>query len=557
MANQEHLEILKRGVEVWNQWRSENLLQEIDLREVDLNGISFRGANLRDADLQGINLNNADLTDADLSKANLTGAELTNATINNADLRGALVANTKFTDADLTGANFYGTDLRTAELNNANLSEANLDLTDLRDANLHNAKLISATLYGAQLIKANILGANFSNANLLKANLNRAKLIGVNFNGANLTNVNLILADLREADLSNAIACDADFSRADLRNTNLINSNLHNSDLTRADLSYANCEAADFSLADLRMARLIKANLNGAVLTNAHLWQTQRAGWSIKGVVCESAYFEEDDNSVINFAPGEFERLYSDKTKIVLFYRDGINTLEISTLPALVKYLEESCSGCNLRLESIADSSGGAVVTLAIDNADDISSESLKQLKTELEETARQVIEFERKALVERETRLQLEGEVKQLNSVVDKLILKPSFAYYNQENTTVGDVKMGDTFNTNQAGAVGPNAHAHDMTFNQIGGQIEQSMDLSKLAAELVRLREAMSQEAKEPDHYVALGEVAKAEQAAKAKDSSKVAESLKAAGKWALDTATKIGTSLATEAIKKSIGM
>jgi hypothetical protein len=94
-------------------------------------------------------------------------------------------------------------------------------------------------------------------------------------------------------------------------------------------------------------------------------------------------------------------------------------------------------------------------------------------------------------------------------------------------------------------------------MTFNQIGGNIERSMDLSALAGELVALRAAMTQEATETGHYIAIGEVAKAEEAAKAKDLSKVAQSLKAAGKWTLDVATKIGTSLATEALKESIGI
>jgi hypothetical protein len=32
----------------------------------------------------------------------------------------------------------------------------------------------------------------------------------------------------------------------------------------------------------------------------------------------------------------------------------------------------------------------------------------------------------------------------------------------------------MGDQYNVGQAGAVGPNAHAHNMVFNQIGSQIE-----------------------------------------------------------------------------------
>jgi hypothetical protein len=65
------------------------------------------------------------------------------------------------------------------------------------------------------------------------------------------------------------------------------------------------------------------------------------------------------------------------------------------------------------------------------------------------------------------------------------------------------------------------------------------------------------MSEEAKEPEHGTAIRAIATAEEAATAKDSSKVAESLKGAGKWALDVASKIGTSLATEAIKQSMGM
>lgn len=51
--------------------------------------------------------------------------------------------------------------------------------------------------------------------------------------------------------------------------------------------------------------------------------------------------------------------------------------------------------------------------------------------------------------------------------------------------------------------------------------------------------------------------GSVMEAEVAAKVKDSSKVAESLKSAGKWTLDLASKIGASLAAEAIKHSMGM
>lgn len=94
-------------------------------------------------------------------------------------------------------------------------------------------------------------------------------------------------------------------------------------------------------------------------------------------------------------------------------------------------------------------------------------------------------------------------------------------------------------------------------MAFNQIGGNIERAMDIPVLAGELATLRQVMKGEATEPEHDAAVGEVAKAEQVAKAKDSSKVAENLKGAGKWALDVATKIGTTLASEALKESMGL
>lgn len=124
------------------------------------------------------------------------------------------------------------------------------------------------------------------------------------------------------------------------------------------------------------------------------------------------------------------------------------------------------------------------------------------------------------------------------------------------QQHTQIGEVKMGDTYEAGQVGAMGPNAHAHDMTFNQIWNQLQSSVDLSQLANELSRVRQEMKKEAVEPEQDIAVSEIAKAEQSAKSGDGSKTLEHLKSAGKWALDTATKIGTSLAVEAIKKSMG-
>lgn len=120
------------------------------------------------------------------------------------------------------------------------------------------------------------------------------------------------------------------------------------------------------------------------------------------------------------------------------------------------------------------------------------------------------------------------------------------------------GGLRMGDTYDiSGQAGAVGPNAHAHDINFTQVGRQIEKSVDLSRLAEELSKLRQAMKAEAKEVEQDIAISDIAKAEQAAKAKDSSKVAEYLKSAGQWSLEIASKIGVPLAIEALKQATGI
>jgi len=121
--------------------------------------------------------------------------------------------------------------------------------------------------------------------------------------------------------------------------------------------------------------------------------------------------------------------------------------------------------------------------------------------------------------------------------------------------NLTLIDIAMRDSYKVGQAGAVGPNAHSHDMTFNQVWTELQATIDIPMLAEELSRLRREMRKAAIEPEQDIATSEIARAEQSAKAGDGSKTVAYLKSAGKWALDVATKIGTSIAAEAIKKSM--
>ena len=59
MANQEHLDILKRGEEVWNQWRKEHADIQPNLSRANLRGTIFIGVNLGGTDLRNAGIPNS------------------------------------------------------------------------------------------------------------------------------------------------------------------------------------------------------------------------------------------------------------------------------------------------------------------------------------------------------------------------------------------------------------------------------------------------------------------------------------------------------------------
>ncbi len=167
VANKEHLEILKQGVEAWNRWREENPDVWPDLRGADL-----RRANLRGADLRG-----ADLREADLRAAILFRANLREANLRRADLSGAILSRANLREANLREADLYG-----ADLSRANLFSANLRRTDLSEANLR-----EADPRGADLREAHLFSANLSMANLREADLTAASLLETVFGDTHLS----------------------------------------------------------------------------------------------------------------------------------------------------------------------------------------------------------------------------------------------------------------------------------------------------------------------------------------------------------------------------------
>lgn len=151
MANQEHLNILRQGVEVWNQWKETHPYEDVDLQ----------GADFHTSHLRGVNLSSTDLRNADFS-----GADLTWSNLNRADLSGANLSEVKLTLSVLMEANLTGVRLPKAELTLANLRSSILINTDLRGAKLDRANLINANLGGADFTEAQIGNTAFDNVDL-------------------------------------------------------------------------------------------------------------------------------------------------------------------------------------------------------------------------------------------------------------------------------------------------------------------------------------------------------------------------------------------------------
>src|SRR6266516_4145628 len=115
MAEQDHLDVLHQGRDVWNHWRQEH--QSI---QPDFSGVDFTGAHLGRVNLAGARLNGADFSGADLREALLIRADLRKAILSDADFSGAIL-----TGAEVTGTDFSGVDFSDADLTGIDFSKAN------------------------------------------------------------------------------------------------------------------------------------------------------------------------------------------------------------------------------------------------------------------------------------------------------------------------------------------------------------------------------------------------------------------------------------------------
>jgi len=460
MANEEHLTILKQGVEVWNKWREKNIeiipnlsqaiFWEMPIRIIELRGIDFRRANLSGADLRG-----TDLTRVNLSGANLDGAKLASVRISQ-----ETVLDEKWRKVwEIVNQSSSNKNLKISDLRAADLSETNLSGADLRGANLREANLF----------KTNLDFANLSEADLSSVNLTQASLKNINFKGAKLRKTNLSGQDLNKQDLSET-------------------------DLTGANLS---------------RVQALATNFQGATLTGACIedWNINRET-NLDDVICEYVYLKEnlqerrphDLNNI--FTPGEFIKLFQKALATVdLIFKDGIDWQAF--LISFQKLQEEQ----KLKIES---GDKELPVIRAIENKDDGTfvirvSVPFNLDKAEVEKYLKREYECQLKA-IENKYRWQLNAKDEQIEiykqnsaNIIEmaRLIAKvgnPTIVNVEAKAVAEGQ-SQGDTIT--QTGSFGIGINKGEVEAEKLSGTINeaQSKSLAQTATEIQELLKQLEQ--------------------------------------------------------------
>jgi hypothetical protein len=157
MANREHLEILKQGVEVWNAWRKQKMGSlEIYIEHLfdediapDLSGVDLSRMSLSDADLSQVIFRDSNLSEVNLHAASLVGADLSGASLHGAQLDFADLALANLNDANLAGAFFFRTALHETVLTNSDFLNAQMAFTIISNVDLRRIRNLESVTHHA------------------------------------------------------------------------------------------------------------------------------------------------------------------------------------------------------------------------------------------------------------------------------------------------------------------------------------------------------------------------------------------------------------------------
>lgn len=133
MANKEHVEILRLGADLWNEWREQN-----PTIKPDLSGAWFGSQQPHGAYLPRVNLSDSNLSSARFRHSFMINANFRNSDLTNIDFNHARVSSADFTNAKLDMANLADANLKYANFSNASIKQADLWLTVFDEANFNN-----------------------------------------------------------------------------------------------------------------------------------------------------------------------------------------------------------------------------------------------------------------------------------------------------------------------------------------------------------------------------------------------------------------------------------
>lgn len=343
-------------------------------------------------------------------------------------------------------------------------------------------------------------------------------LKGINLIGANLIGINLTGADLSGADLSKANLSSSELSGvildgAALVETKLIHATLFNCGLGKANLQNANLDGAV----------LINASLSLATLTGAIIRGISKTDWNIEDIKCDYVYLDQEGKTrepIEGFYdPGEFEKLYRYSPKIEHIFIDEFTNIDILIMDKVVQEINEQNPEYELKLDCF-HARGKPRAEFVIRDIRD-SKKILAVIKTKHVEQKRELIHKLELADMKAET----------YRDALSMSIKEPTIL--------IEHIELND--------------------YKKIWVESQDGTDSyrDKLMRELSELREALKDKSYTIEQDQAVGEIADAEQAAKAGDGPGAIKHLKSAGKWVLDVSTNLGTNIATELIKKSMGL
>lgn len=349
---------LKKGASSWNNWRKRQAIGEINLDGILLEGVNFDEYDLSKVSLRNARINRCSFKHADLILANLQYSDLQHNDFSSAKLIAANLGN-----CDLSGSVLFLANMLTANTRNARLENIDFRGHDISGLMLRDVSLAGSNLEGQQLARVDL-----SNSNLRGVNLQGADLANTLFTGANLTN-----ADLRGATLTGAIFKSA---------------NLSGVDLNGMDLSKADFTSANLSHCDLRNANLSKTKLAGTNITGAKLWKITTTGWAITNIECTYAFWDKSGKEKTVYRNHEFERIFAEAITIELRYPYRLADHELATLPIFIDHLAAVHWGTILRLKSISDVAGGALVKFVVE---EVGSHNPTELKNQLQSEAERI----------------------------------------------------------------------------------------------------------------------------------------------------------------------